>query len=616
MIFFTGLANYFSENKKNVFLFLVLFHSILSVLFYYLSGLDYFSNFTTRGFWNFAADSETYHNEAIFSVFHLEESDWSGWWNKYPGHKNVRIISLIYWLTGYHQPIIYEIVNSILWASSIILIFNVSELLFPKNNKVALFAILFFFLPTVLLQSTQLLRDPIFTFGFSLLCYSFVSVYLLKSKWKWILVIQIALICLVTMRDYLSPVFLLGLIIFSIIVLIQKKLSIIHIFVLIAPILIYENISENKYLREPSQLSLAAQTILKNDDYNSLEKYQQEFEESYVKGKAKQKKEDIDVNNKLVKKEVDPIKYQRQQRALKKIEKYRLEKALERIDALKKSKMSSEDLKEIQNTKNIDDEIKLIVLQNANEIEDQLIKVEKNTEILNSLKVEKDESIIQSEALERNLAILENLLKDESFYKENESLSVKAENLTTVEKELVVNKNEKSLSQIESLAFIFAPLDSVARQISTLRYGFKNKNHSAGSKIDTNTYYSNFNDLFSYLPRAIQVGLFAPFPSNWIKEGSSVGLIGNILAGIEMLAWYVIISGFSYTLLSKPTSIMPLLPIIIVSLMIILLMAYSIPNIGALFRMRQPYMIPFYIYGTYGLSQIITRINNKLTKNA
>ena len=120
--------------------------------------------------------------------------------------------------------------------------------------------------------------------------------------------------------------------------------------------------------------------------------------------------------------------------------------------------------------------------------------------------------------------------------------------------------------------------------------------------------FKNFKDVLMYLPRSVQIGFLSPFPHDWFKTGKHVGLIGRIISGAEMLIWYAVLIGFSYVLMSNIVVMYPLAPIVLVSIFIVVLLGYSVPNIGAIFRMRQGYMIPIYIYGMYGVQIIYNRL--------
>ena len=147
-----------------------------------------------------------------------------------------------------------------------------------------------------------------------------------------------------------------------------------------------------------------------------------------------------------------------------------------------------------------------------------------------------------------------------------------------------------------------------------MRNGFYSVNFYAGSSIDIDKTYDNFSDLIIDLPRVLQIGFLAPFPSNWFQKGFVVGTTGHLLAGLEMIIWYVILLGFIYVTYKNPSVIKPLSIVFLISIAIIVLLGYVIPNVGALYRMRQAYMIPFYLFGAHGLSLILSNFTKKQHK--
>ena len=188
------------ENKRSTFVFLLLFHIIISVTLFSVANTEYLSSFHNgEGLWNFSRDSFKYHNEALNLITYIEKSAWSDWWYLYPHHQNVKLISLTYWLTGYYSPISFEIVNSVVWATSFLLIIRVSELLFPGDYKVPLITSIFFFQPSILISSTQLLRDPIYILGFCFMCYGLTIFSKQNSRWKWVFITQIGVILMILM---------------------------------------------------------------------------------------------------------------------------------------------------------------------------------------------------------------------------------------------------------------------------------------------------------------------------------------------------------------------------------------------------------------------------------
>ena len=148
-----------------------------------------------------------------------------------------------------------------------------------------------------------------------------------------------------------------------------------------------------------------------------------------------------------------------------------------------------------------------------------------------------------------------------------------------------------------------------------MRSGFSAVNQNALSVVDQGIIVSGFKDAIAYLPRAVQVSFLSPFPVNWIEEGRHVGSIGRLLSGLEMLVWYVIIIGFIYEVITASFRIRPLIPVLILTTIIIILIGYAVPNMGAIYRMRQDQIIPFYLIGISGVYSIINRLTNKSSVN-
>jgi hypothetical protein len=111
---------------------------------------------------------------------------------------------------------------------------------------------------------------------------------------------------------------------------------------------------------------------------------------------------------------------------------------------------------------------------------------------------------------------------------------------------------------------------------------------SAGSAIDHDVCFSQPTDVITYIPRSLQIGLFAPFPDVWFSSGVSPGAHAmRSVAGVEMLASYVLLFGIPPLLLLADFRLRKLLFLgLIITLPIICLFATAIPNVGTLYRMR------------------------------
>ena len=218
-------------------------------------------------------------------------------------------------------------------------------------------------------------------------------------------------------------------------------------------------------------------------------------------------------------------------------------------------------------------------------LEQQLSLLEKQglSEQQKVLAAEKQLSLLEKQALlVKQLALLEKL-----------EINYRAQAL--IERQ-VIEERENSSS--------FKLLDNISRHIGRMRFDFVNADYYSGSQIDFEKHIGNFYDALEYFPRAVQIGFLAPFPSDWLREGKEVGKIGLLLAGFEMILWYIILVGSFYIFFTHRSIMRPLIPVFIFSLTIIILLGYVLPNVGAIFRMRQAYMIPFYIFGLYGVMML------------
>jgi len=127
----------------------------------------------------------------------------------------------------------------------------------------------------------------------------------------------------------------------------------------------------------------------------------------------------------------------------------------------------------------------------------------------------------------------------------------------------------------------------------------------AGSAIDNEVCFSQPSDVIRYIPRALQIGLFAPFPNMWLSRGTSVGARAmRLISGGEMFAAYLLFPGIAFLLWSAGSRRWAMLAVLAFVLPIIILMATAIPNVGTLYRMRYGYLGILMGMGLIGLLQL------------
>lgn len=141
----------------------------------------------------------------------------------------------------------------------------------------------------------------------------------------------------------------------------------------------------------------------------------------------------------------------------------------------------------------------------------------------------------------------------------------------------------------------------VARLIG-LRKRFSLMYPEAGSNIDTDVQFNGVSDIALYLPRAVTVGLFAPFPRMWFAAGTQVGRAGRLLSGFETLLMYVLeaLAVICLWLERRRPSVWLLF---LTALMGVTALSLVVVNISALYRMRYVFWMLLIVLGVQGLMQ-------------
>ena len=92
--------------------------------------------------------------------------------------------------------------------------------------------------------------------------------------------------------------------------------------------------------------------------------------------------------------------------------------------------------------------------------------------------------------------------------------------------------------------------------------------------------------MIAYIPRAIQVALFSPFPSSWFAEHpSQLSKLMHIVTGLEMMIVYICLAGLVVSMHLWRRKI-EFWIMISFSFYFALIPTYAFPNIGALMRYR------------------------------
>ena len=144
-------------------------------------------------------------------------------------------------------------------------------------------------------------------------------------------------------------------------------------------------------------------------------------------------------------------------------------------------------------------------------------------------------------------------------------------------------------------------------QVSTVRLRFVTMYPEASANIDVNVQFTNTMDLIRYLPRATVIGFFAPFPKMWFETGNSVGSLGRILAGVEMLLMYVIEALAMVGLWRGRRARRGLSVWLLFSIAAIgtIALGLVVANVGTLYRLRYVFLILLIILAARGAAHIL-----------
>ena len=155
-----------------------------------------------------------------------------------------------------------------------------------------------------------------------------------------------------------------------------------------------------------------------------------------------------------------------------------------------------------------------------------------------------------------------------------------------LKQEEVLETNVIEFKEWSPSTYLPIRIDNELKKLYYQRSYFYSIQHSANSTIDFGTDLNSFEKQVKYVPRAIQVGLFSPFPSSWFAEHpSQLSKLMHFVTGVEMLFIYIFLVGFviSLFILKKKVEYWMF---VCFSFYFTLIPIYAIPNIGALIRYR------------------------------
>lgn len=146
-------------------------------------------------------------------------------------------------------------------------------------------------------------------------------------------------------------------------------------------------------------------------------------------------------------------------------------------------------------------------------------------------------------------------------------------------------------------------LDRVFHTVSLVRAHIieSGRKVGAGSIVDGDIKPRSSMELAAYLPRALAVGLFAPYPNTWAERATLPRVIGTI----ETLLWYLLAPGILAILILRPSR--QLVACLIFGAAVLTVLSYTSPNVGTLHRIRYGQLFLFVLVGTIGWAYLVSR---------
>jgi hypothetical protein len=144
----------------------------------------------------------------------------------------------------------------------------------------------------------------------------------------------------------------------------------------------------------------------------------------------------------------------------------------------------------------------------------------------------------------------------------------------------------------------------VAGRIAHARAQFIELYPDAGSNLDADVRFSGLLDVVGYLPRAVLVGLCAPFPNMWFGAGGNVGTAGRLLSGCETFLMYLVELLALQSLWHRRRQL-PAWLLAGAALIGVTALGLVVVNVGALYRQRYLFWMLFIVMGAETLARML-----------
>lgn len=169
--------------------------------------------------------------------------------------------------------------------------------------------------------------------------------------------------------------------------------------------------------------------------------------------------------------------------------------------------------------------------------------------------------------------------------------------LTNTDKKVQWQTSKKIPKQLEDKLFA----------LSCIRDGFLQSYPNAASNIDSNVVFNRSMDIIMYIPRAIEIALLAPFPTQWFGTGSlEANTMMRRISAFEMIGIYISYLFLFYALWYWRKRI-EIWIIIFFSTAMMLSYSLVIPNVGTLYRNRYVFLMTVMALGIAGIIKLLEK---------
>jgi 4-amino-4-deoxy-L-arabinose transferase-like glycosyltransferase len=146
-----------------------------------------------------------------------------------------------------------------------------------------------------------------------------------------------------------------------------------------------------------------------------------------------------------------------------------------------------------------------------------------------------------------------------------------------------------------------------ALEIISARYNYDVSYPESGSAIDRDVEFKNLGDMIRYLPRAFEIGLWAPFPDTWASAGKRVGSAGRLLSGAETFVIYLCQLLALFAVWRGPRRLASLL-LLLLSTFGVAALGLIVSNVGTLYRFRYLFWMLLIILAAKGLGLVVAAL--------